>query len=98
MNNFKNNFNGRQFGQNAAENVATETVVTTPSTEVATTSKMGAVKNFATSKTGKFLGIAGAALAVIGLGVLAYKKLSGKKAAEKTAKPAKDADGFEAVK
>lgn len=96
MNNFKNNFNGRQFGQNAAENVATETVVT-PSTEVAT-SKMGAVKNFATSKTGKALGIAGAALAVIGLGVWAYKKFSGKKATEKTAKPAKDADGFEAVK
>ena len=95
MNNFKNNFNGRQFGQNAAENVATETVVT-PSTEVAT-SKMDAVKNIVTSKTGKILGIAGTALAVIGLGVWAYKKFSGKKAAEKTAKPAKD-DGFEAVK
>lgn len=97
MNNFKNNFNGRQFGQNAAENVATETVVT-PSTEV--TSKMGAVKNFATSKTGKAVGIAAIALAVVGLGVWGYKKLSGKKAAEKTAKeePAKDADGFEAVK
>ena len=96
MNNFKNNFNGRQFGQNAAENVATETVVT-PSTEVAT-SKMGAVKNFATSKTGKALGIAGAALAVIGLGVWAYKKLSGKKAAEKAAKEEPAKDGFEAVK